>query len=161
MQEKNGLLKKRDIAHQFKTQQGNTLVPVIIALAISMVATLGFIKQGNNLSNTTNQLLAQNEITKLIGHWNSLKTIKAKKNMDEKNDFPDLSENTYGLRQIFFIHNTGTPQDFLFILAYDVPTMEDCRFITSIFNSKTYGILKIRCNSPAKNGIVTISFQLE
>ena len=53
-----------------------------------MVATLGFIKQGNNLSNTTNQLLAQNEITKLIGHWNSLKTIKAKKDMDEKNDFP-------------------------------------------------------------------------
>lgn len=101
MQEKNGLLKKRDIAHQFKTQQGNTLVPVIIALAISMVSTLGFIKQGNNLSNTTNQLLAQNEITKLIGHWNSLKTIKAKKDMDEKNDFPDLSENTYGLRQIF------------------------------------------------------------
>lgn len=73
MQEKKGLLKKRDIPHQPKKQLGNTIVPVIIALAISMVATIAFIKQGSNLSITTNQFIAQNEISEYIGLWNKKK----------------------------------------------------------------------------------------
>ena len=50
--------------------RGNTLVPVIIALAISALATIAFLSQGANLAMENKVLVAQNEIAALISEWN-------------------------------------------------------------------------------------------
>jgi hypothetical protein len=49
--------------------QGNTLVPVIIALAISAIATVAFLTQGANLTAKNKVVIAQNEIASAISDW--------------------------------------------------------------------------------------------
>ena len=49
--------------------RGNTLVPVIIALAISAIATVAFLTQGANLAADNKKILAQNQISSLLGEW--------------------------------------------------------------------------------------------
>ena len=49
--------------------RGNTLVPVIIALAISAIATVAFLNQGANLAADNKRILAQNQISALLGEW--------------------------------------------------------------------------------------------
>ena len=49
--------------------QGNTLVPVIIALAISAIATVAFLNQGADLSAKNKVVIAQNEIASAISDW--------------------------------------------------------------------------------------------
>lgn len=50
MKKLNELSKKIYISGQRKTQLGNSLVPVIIALAISAVASVAFLNQGSKLA---------------------------------------------------------------------------------------------------------------
>ncbi len=49
--------------------RGNTLVPVIIALAISAIATIAFLNQGANLASDNKKILAQNQISSILGEW--------------------------------------------------------------------------------------------
>ena len=49
--------------------RGNTLVPVIIALAISAIATIAFLNQGADLSTKNKIVVAQNEIASAISDW--------------------------------------------------------------------------------------------
>ena len=56
---------------EYKPQKwrGNTLVPVIIALAISAIATVAFLNQGADLSEKNKIILAQNEIATVLSEW--------------------------------------------------------------------------------------------
>jgi hypothetical protein len=49
--------------------RGNTLVPVIIALAISAIATIAFLNQGADLSTKNRIVIAQNEIASALSDW--------------------------------------------------------------------------------------------
>ena len=49
--------------------RGNTLVPVIIALAISAIATVAFLNQGADLSAKNKVVIAQNEVASAISEW--------------------------------------------------------------------------------------------
>jgi hypothetical protein len=49
--------------------RGNTLVPVIIALAISAIATVAFLNQGANLASDNKIIIAQNEIVAIHGEY--------------------------------------------------------------------------------------------
>ena len=49
--------------------RGNTLVPVIIALAISAIATVAFLNQGADLTEKNKVILAQNEIASALSDW--------------------------------------------------------------------------------------------
>ncbi len=49
--------------------RGNTLVPVIIALAISAIATIAFLNQGADLTAKNKVVIAQNEIASAISEW--------------------------------------------------------------------------------------------
>ena len=49
--------------------RGNTLVPVIIALAISAIATVAFLNQGANLAADNKIVIAQNEIVAIHGEY--------------------------------------------------------------------------------------------
>ena len=55
--------------------RGNTLVPVIIALAISALATIAFLNQGANLQEDTKVVAAQNEIIALLEDYNVAKQM--------------------------------------------------------------------------------------
>ena len=61
---------KNNSSYQTTYQRGNTLVPVIIGLAISAIATIAFLNQGANLSQKNKILMAQNEIARAIQQWN-------------------------------------------------------------------------------------------
>lgn len=54
---------------------GNTLVPVIIALAISALATIAFLNQGANLQEDTKVVAAQNEIIALLQDYDVAKQM--------------------------------------------------------------------------------------
>ncbi|MGB0459369.1 MAG: hypothetical protein ACPGGM_05035 [Porticoccaceae bacterium] len=57
------------------SQQGNTLVPVIIALAISAIASIAFLKQGSDLTDKSRQLIAKRELAEILDDWNALTSI--------------------------------------------------------------------------------------
>ena len=61
---------KNNSSYQATYQRGNTLVPVIIGLTISAIATVAFLNQGANLSQKNKILMAQNEIARAIQQWN-------------------------------------------------------------------------------------------
>ena len=73
MKKHNELSKKIYISGQRKIQLDNSLVPVIIALAISAVASVAFLNQGSKLTEKNKVLAAQFEVIELIQDWNRLK----------------------------------------------------------------------------------------
>ena len=65
-----GNKKQQYLPHKWR---GNTLVPVIIALAISAIATVAFLNQGANLAADNKSILAQNEIATIMTTWQTLR----------------------------------------------------------------------------------------
>ena len=55
--------------YRHRKWRGNTLVPVIIALAISAIATIAFLNQGADLSTKNKIVIAQNEIASALSDW--------------------------------------------------------------------------------------------
>ena len=76
MKKLNELSKKTYISGQRKIQLGNSLVPVIIALAISAVASVAFLDQGSNLAEKNKVFAVQFEIIELLDQWNTIRRIK-------------------------------------------------------------------------------------
>ena len=72
-----GFVKPSYIIHHSKNQLGNTLIPVIIALAISAVASVAFLRQGANLADQNKQLKVQYELAGVLQQWNKIKGTKA------------------------------------------------------------------------------------
>lgn len=97
MKKLNELSKKIYISGQRKTQLGNSLVPVIIALAISAVASVAFLDQGSILASKNKAHSAQFEIIELLDQWKSLKSWK-KTSQITPMEFPssDYRINIYG-----------------------------------------------------------------
>ena len=56
--------------------RGNTLVPIIIALSISSVATVAFLKQGADLSEKQKQINAPKEAFEYLQEWVNLRKQK-------------------------------------------------------------------------------------
>ena len=75
MKKTNGFVKPSYIVRRSKNQLGNTLVPMVIALAISAVASVGFLNQGANLSASSKILKAQYEITDALDQWSKIKVM--------------------------------------------------------------------------------------
>lgn len=96
MKKLNELYKKIYISGQRKTQLGNSLVPVIIALAISAVASVAFLNQGSKLTEKNKVLAAQFEIIELLDQWNTIRRIKDLSKIS-KPDMPPLSNNIFQL----------------------------------------------------------------
>lgn len=71
-----GNKKQQYLPHKWR---GNTLVPVIIALAISALATIAFLNQGANLQEDTKVVAAQNEIIALLEDYNVAKQMNGGK----------------------------------------------------------------------------------
>jgi hypothetical protein len=96
MKKLNELSKKIYISGQRKTQLCNSLVPVIIALAISAVASVAFLNQGSKLAEKNKVLDAQFEIIELLDQWNTMRRIKDLSKIS-KYDMPPDSDNIFQL----------------------------------------------------------------
>mgnify|MGYP003333503578 CR=1 FL=1 len=89
--------RKNRFPKQRISQLGNSLAPIIIALGISAIATVGFLKQGTKLSDKNKALSAQYEMIEVLEQWNSLKSWKTT-NQITSMEFPisDYRINIYG-----------------------------------------------------------------
>ena len=56
-----------------RQQKGNTLVPVVIGLAIAAIATVAFLNQGEGLIADNNRVLATNEIAGILANYNTIR----------------------------------------------------------------------------------------
>ena len=63
------LSRQKQGEYRSRKWRGNTLVPVIIALAISAIATIAFLNQGADLSTKNKIVIAQNEIASALSDW--------------------------------------------------------------------------------------------
>ena len=83
------------IIHHSKNQLGNTLIPVIIALAISAVASIAFLWQEADLSAQAKVLEAQHELADITKNWQVLAASTKIEKTDPKPAFME-GENTFG-----------------------------------------------------------------
>ena len=128
MKKLNGLSKKH-ITGQRKIQLGNSLVPVIIALAISALASVAFLDQGSNLAKKNKQLLAQYEIAEALQTWKRIKKLTPI-------PLPAMRSNAFGGT----IKITGLAATHYEIL-YEAPEDPDsCNALASMFDPSMKGI---------------------
>lgn len=78
--------------------RGNTLVPVIIALAISGIATIAFLNQGATLSADNKIVIAQNEIAAALSDW----VVAREAGALTTGNLPGGGNNVYGTGYITF-----------------------------------------------------------
>jgi hypothetical protein len=133
MKKSNGLFKKQYIYVQRKSPLGNSLVPVIIALAISALASVAFLKQGTKLSDKNSALSSQYEVIELLDQWNTIRSTKPL-NQIVKSDLPIDSLNIHGEQIRWKIVNNEH------IVMYMLPSIEACIQTKQIIPKTTKGI---------------------
>ena len=119
------------------TCRGNTLVPVIIALAISMVASVTFLQQGKVLNEKTRMLEAPDELVLVTKKYKeAIKTFKEEKETYKKapgtSKKPTLTlnhyDNVFG-NQVFYSENT---RDGNYILSYNTKHPSQCQELAAL-----------------------------
>jgi hypothetical protein len=140
--------------------RGNTLVPVIIALAISAIATVTFLNQGASLSADNKTILAQNEIATIMSSWNVLRANYAKADIKSapvggdaallatQIEIPSsiLKLNVYGIATVYDPNNNT--------LAYRTENQDSCKSI-KISVDKMVGVSSSDC----VDGLQTITLK--
>ena len=120
--------------------RGNTLVPVIIALAISAIATVAFLNQGANLAADNKIVIAQNEIVAIHGEYTLAAFRKGAVNVDD-DDLPyiyDGSSFRYNIFGKVFAYTAasnpadGTPTSA--IVTYGTDNATTCSELIAIVN---------------------------
>lgn len=87
--------RKNRFPKQRISQLGNSLAPIIIALSISAIATVGFLKQGTKLSDKNSALSSQYDVIELLDQWNIIRSTKPL-NQIVRSDLPIDSLNIHG-----------------------------------------------------------------
>ena len=128
---------KNNSSYQANFQRGNTLVPVIIGLAISAIATIAFLNQGANLSQKNKILMAQNEIARAVQQWNILKSTKSLSDMAD-GDIPTIT-NVFG-QDLEFRIMTQKPPDVHAYFIYRTDSNNSCERLKSGLSSNMEGI---------------------
>ena len=130
--------------------RGNTLVPVIIALAISAIATVAFLTQGANLAADNKKILAQNQISSLLGEW-SIVTSTNPINGVQQTNLPLVANNNtvYGAALTFNpCSGTGnTCQANEPNIAFTVDTAANCTALLNAVPTTLGGIATTTCIS--------------
>ena len=152
MLRKKGFVRPSYIIHHRKKQLGNTLIPVIIALAISAVASVAFLKQGADLSTQAKILEAQYEIADLLQQWNRIKSTTS---IPTQSDLPKsittsatlASINTnivlgsLPLGRVLGLQFVSSSPDYVTLrYTFNASDMEICLKLASLFSSNMAGI---------------------
>jgi hypothetical protein len=87
----------RSEKHLRRKQRGNTLVPVIISLAIAAIATVAFLNQGATLTNQNRVNLAANEITGMLYDWSVMRASNTAIDIGANRPAAMAAENVFGI----------------------------------------------------------------
>ena len=120
-----------------RKENGNTLVPVIISLAISAVATIAFLNQGADLSNKNRRLIAQHEIITELQNWNITKAARGLGNMVQEDLPPVRMNNALGGYVRFFLPNILFNRP---TIEYEADSVESCQYLKRVITSRNEGI---------------------
>lgn len=137
--------------------RGNTLVPVIIGLAVSSIATVTFLNQGASLAASNKSILAQNEITTIMNSWSILRTSYAA--ADIQNADGPLNQGQVAITSSMLEVNVyGTAVEFnpgQLALLYKTDNLDSCESIKiGVDNMNMLGVKSSVCDS---DGLLTIS----
>jgi hypothetical protein len=138
--------------------RGNTLVPVIIALAISAIATIAFLNQGADLSTKNKIIIAQNEIASALSDWVVIReangvgsTANAPKPADRSNIF-DPSGTTF-MRLAAAITTAGAIVPIMTqhspYMTYETDKEASCNILRDRLSNKIDGFLTGHCINTA------------
>lgn len=125
--------------------RGNTLVPIIIALSISSVAAVAFLKQGADLSEKQKQINAPDEVLDIIEEFVQVNSTKDYANIVASDlTFPG-KKNVYG-QEISYtetVMNYGVRTAAFY--SYPAKTVNNCNHLETII--KKYKLMvKISCS---------------
>ena len=128
--------------------RGNTLVPVIIALAISAIATVAFLTQGANLAADNKKILAQNQISSLLGEWSIVTSTNAIDGV-QQGDLPLIANNNtvYGAALTFTPCDGGGCAANQPNIQFTVDTVANCTALLNAVPATLSGIATINCIS--------------
>jgi hypothetical protein len=137
--------------------RGNTLVPVIIGLAISAIATVTFLNQGASLAADNKSILAQNEIASIMNSWNILRASYALVDIINKPASGPIDAGKVAITSSMLKVNIyGTASEYnpaLRTLAYKTDNQDSCNSI-KIGVDKMLGVSSSVC---ASDGLLTIT----
>jgi hypothetical protein len=138
------------IIHHSKNQLGNTLIPVIIALAISAVASISFLKQGADLSAQAKVLEAQHELADITKNWQVLAASTKIGYMTPSPAFME-GQNIFGEDLAFIMGIPGSSKSTYFdvginIFNYKTSNLKTCKTLRITFNENYQGIAKSQCD---------------
>ncbi|MGB1383436.1 MAG: hypothetical protein ACPH7H_02875 [Porticoccaceae bacterium] len=133
--------------------RGNTLVPVIIALAISALATIAFLTQGANLAMENKVVIAQNEIAAMMSEWN-IATQNTPRPADD--DVFNANNTTYGLN----INYTQATDDDAATIAYTTDSVAACTELRSRIPANLEGINATTCNDAENDDSAVLTITL-
>lgn len=130
--------------------RGNTLVPVIIALAISAIATIAFLTQGANLAESNKVVVAQNEISSFIADWTVAKEAYSSSRRSIPNMYPDTNV-TYGLRVAYNAPVNDAPTTTA-TLEYDTDSASSCAELRGKISITVPEVSAVTCASNGAEG---------
>ena len=111
--------RKNRFPKQRISQLGNSLAQIIIALSISAIASVSFLKQGTKLSDKNSALSSQYDVIELLDQWNTIRSTKPL-NQIVRSDLPIDSLNIHGeLIRLKIVNNEH-------IVIYMLPSREAC-----------------------------------
>lgn len=141
--------------------RGNTLVPVIIALSISAIATVAFLNQGATLNADNKIVVAQNEIASALSKWKVAKEAAGwtENERTKSVELPGNPQNNVFSKQVFYGRtenqidkkpfNKGGKsgiQSHMVYISYETDSLTTCQSLENRFPAEyTDGVFKIFC----------------
>jgi hypothetical protein len=154
--------KAKQPEYRLRKWRGNTLVPVVIGLAVSGVATVAFLNQGSNLAQDNKAMLAKNELASIVSQFDTIQSSVTPKNVtsDMLPKLASTKTNVYGLSFTFTPCSDGgcewnaTPK-----LTYGTPNIDACEVLTLAMDNSRNPILRdTLCTS---QGVLEVIFASE
>jgi len=141
-------------------QQGNTLVPVLIALAIALAATAAFLLQGEGLIDDNKKVLATSEVASLLSEYNSIRALGVEAKDVKGTEVPGIKgKNVYGLNIQFVAYAaagaSGTGATAASI-TYGTDGSDSCNYLLKAF-AKSDGVASTACAGGTGNDTLTIT----
>lgn len=131
----------------FKTsrrkQLGNTLVPVVIGIAITAIATAGFLNQGADISSRNKVSIGANEISTMLYDWNLLRINTAAADIA----VADAPAEMNGGANIFGVANNvyANAADAAPTLTYTTDEAASCTSLLRIYDADIEGVAGSAC----------------
>jgi Tfp pilus assembly protein PilW len=146
------LSSRKRLEYRPRKWRGNTLVPVIIALAISAIATVAFLNQGANLAADNKKILAQNQISSLLGEWSIVTSTVSIADVRGIN-LPLVTNNTtvYGAPLTFTPCDNGGCAVNQPNIQFTVDTAENCTALFNTIRDTLTGIASRLCITDGAN----------